>query len=299
MIEAAVIRPITSVEDIRQVEALQRQVWGLTSDAELVPLHMLKATAENGGLLWGAFSAQGDLLGFVLGFLARQDGRLKHYSHMLGVLPAAQGAGVGFRLKCAQRQAVLDQGIDRITWTVDPLEGRNARLNLGKLGVVCSTYHRDLYGELQDGLNAGMPTDRFQVDWWLRSQRVERRTKGESPSPTLPDVTTAGAMRVNETKRAGAIRVPSGSDLNGTLAMLLIEIPGDFQEVKQADRQAALNWRMHTRELFETYFRAGYTVTEFISESTAQERRSFYLLQRDLAFEVGFPSAPSETQHAH
>ena len=107
MIEVATIRPITSLEDIRQVEALQRQVWGFATDTELVPLHMLKATAESGGLLWGAFSPRGDLLGFVMGLLAWQDGRLSHYSHMLGVLPAAQGAGVGFRLKCAQRQAVL------------------------------------------------------------------------------------------------------------------------------------------------------------------------------------------------
>jgi predicted GNAT superfamily acetyltransferase len=282
MIEVAAIRPITSLQEIRQVETLQREVWRFATDAETVPLHMLKATAENGGLLWGAFSAQGDLLGFVMGFLARQDGQLKHYSHMLGVLPTAQGAGVGFRLKCAQREAVLAQGIDRITWTVDPLEGRNGHLNMGKLGTVCNTYHRNWYGELFDGLNAGMPTDRFQVDWWLRSQRVERRTKGESTSPSLSDVLANGARRVNETRRSGAVRVPSGSDLGSTSPMVLVEIPGDFQEVKQADMQAALHWRMHTRELFESYFRAGYTVTEFVGELTAQGRRSFYLLERDL-----------------
>jgi predicted GNAT superfamily acetyltransferase len=281
MLGQTIIKPVTSLDHYRQVEALQRQIWHFATDIEIVPLHVLKAAAENGGVLLGAFSPQDDLIGFVMGFRAEQDGQPKHYSHMLGVLPQAQGAGIGYRLKCAQREAVLAQGLDRITWTVDPLESRNARLNLGKLGVVCNTYHVNWYGEMQDQLNVGMPTDRFQVDWWLRDQRVEQRVRQKTDPPALLDMLVSGADRVNRTQLVGSVRLPSSANQDSTSESVLIEIPADFQAVKQQDLQAARKWRLHTRELFQSYFRAGYTATESVSEIAREERRSFYLLQRN------------------
>ena len=282
MTEQIAIRPITELADYGRVETLQREVWYFAGDADTVPIHLLKAVTENGGLLLGAFEPQGDLVGFVFGFLARQGGQLKHHSHMMGVLPAYQDAGVGFRLKCAQRQAVLEQGLDWATWTYDPLEGRNAHLNIHKLGVVCNTYLRNMYGELRDNLNVGIPSDRFQVDWWLRSQWVAQRVSSEQPRRTLADALAAGAEVVNETRLAGEIRVPVASELGSQAAAVLIEIPGDFQAVRGADMHAARRWRLHTRELFESAFRVGYTVTEFISEVADGERRNFYLLERDV-----------------
>lgn len=281
MAEQIVIRPITEIADYLRVESLQQEVWQMGSDIEVVPLHLLKVIAENGGVLLGAFNPQGEMVGFVFGFLARQEGKLKHHSHMLGVLPAYRDAGVGFLLKCAQREAVIRQGLGWATWTYDPLEGRNGYLNINKLGVVCRTYIRNLYGELRDGLNVGLPTDRFQVDWWLRSRRVERRIGGERKRLTLADALAAGAEMVSETRLVGDMRVPGRSDLGSQAAAVLIEIPASFQAVKQADMSAAREWRLHTRELFEAYFAAGYTVTELISEVTEGERRNFYLLERD------------------
>lgn len=286
MMEQITIRPITALADYEGVEALQREVWQFADDTELVPVHLLKAVAENGGLLLGAFNAPGELVGFVFGFLAQQEGRLKHHSHMMGVLPAYRNAGVGFRLKCAQRQALLAQGLEWATWTYDPLEGRNAYLNIHKLGVVCNTYLRNMYGELRDRLNVGIPSDRFQVDWWLRSQRVEQRVRGEQPRLTLAAALAAGAEAVNETRPAGRIRMPLGSQLDSRVASVLVEIPADFQAVKQTDLDVARHWRLHTRGLFERYFQAGYTAVEFISEAAAGERRNFYLLARDVQVAV-------------
>ena len=176
------IRPVTDHAEYRAVESLQADVWNLP-DVEVVPLHMLVTAARNGGLLLGAFD--GDrLAGFVFGFPGlTADGRLKHCSHMAGVHPDYRDQNLGYRLKLAQRAAVLSQGIDLITWTFDPLEARNAWLNFHKLGAICNTYLRNVYGEMRDGLNAGLPSDRLQVDWWIRSERVERRLRGEvSPS---------------------------------------------------------------------------------------------------------------------
>ena len=157
-------------------------MWDLP-DVEVVPLHVLITAAKNGGLLLGAFDGE-TLAGFVFGFPGlTPDGKLKHCSHMAGVHPAYRDRGLGYSLKLAQRLHVLAQGIDLITWTFDPLETRNATLNFHKLGAICNTYLPNLYGEMHNGLNAGLPSDRFQVDWWIASERVAQRLQPPSNSP--------------------------------------------------------------------------------------------------------------------
>ena len=130
------------------------------------------------GCVLGAFEEE-QLVGFVFGFPGLEtlpDGpHPKHCSHMLGVLDSHRDSGLGFALKRAQWQMVRHQGLDHVTWTYDPLLSRNAHLNIAKLGAVCNTYLRSQYGDMRDGLNAGLPSDRFQVDWWIRTRRVEHR----------------------------------------------------------------------------------------------------------------------------
>ncbi len=182
------IHVLEQPEEMIAVEALQRLVWS-SPDIEIVPKDILLAMVHNGGLAIGAY-AGGALVGVTFGFpgfYATPDGpRLKHHSHILAVHPDWRSKGLGFALKRAQWQMVRKQGIDRITWTYDPLLSRNAHLNIARLGAVCSTYLRSEYGEMRDGLNAGLPSDRFQVDWWLNTQRVQRRISRRSrPAPAL------------------------------------------------------------------------------------------------------------------
>jgi chorismate synthase len=246
------IHPLTSHAEIHAVEQLQRAVWGVP-DVEIVPLHVLITAARNGGLLLGAFDGQ-RLAGFVFGFPGlAPDGRLKHCSHMAGVHPDYRDRGLGYRLKLAQREHVLAQGIDLITWTFDPLETRNASLNFRKLGALCHTYIRDLYGPMRDSLNAGLPSDRFQVDWWVGSDRVvERLWAGGASAPLSP------------WERAGIRAAP-----------LLIEVPANFQTIKATDMSQAVHWRLHSRQLFEDAFAASYQVTDFLY----QVGRCHYLLE--------------------
>src|SRR5512141_546470 len=159
------IRPLITLEDFHAAEEVQRAAWG-SADIDIAPLHVMLTIAKNGGVVLGAF-AQDQLIGFVYGFVGttdRADAHLKHTSHQMGVLPEWQSRGVGYALKVAQREAVRQQGLRLITWTYDPLESKNARLNIAKLGAVCNTYIRNYYGELRDELNLGLATDRFQVD---------------------------------------------------------------------------------------------------------------------------------------
>lgn len=282
------IRPLESHADYLAAENLQRTVWP-GSDADLVPRHVLSTAAQNGGLALGAFEDE-RLVGFVFGFLGAEgdnDGRpamtrLKHCSHMLGVLPEYRDQHVGYRLKLAQREFVLKQGVRLITWTYDPLESRNAHLNIARLGAVCRTYKRDVYGPLSDALNAGLPSDRFQVDWWITSNRVRERLEGGRAALDLESFISTGAPTLNPAQVAEAdgllhpaehIHTPDG-------AFALVEIPYNFQAIKVYDLGLARAWRYHIREIFELAFSTGYLVTDFFVESQVGRLRSFYALSQ-------------------
>ena len=271
-------------------------VWG---DDLAVPDHLLQATVHGGGLLIGAFDREEEMVGFVYGFPAfdqEEDSiRLRHHSHMLAVVPERRNAGIGFALKRAQWQWVRQQGLDRITWTFDPLQSRNAYLNIARLGAVTSTYLEDYYGEMTDAINAGMPSDRFLVDWWVNSPRVEDRLK-DSPRPPLElgDYFSAGAEILNPTRlsEAGYPEPPENTWDPAQIAgadspdlpppgpqppFYLIEIPPDFQSLKTADPELGLHWRLHTRTLFQRMLSRGYLVTDFVY-LRGESPRTFYLL---------------------
>jgi predicted GNAT superfamily acetyltransferase len=278
------IKIIENIEDMLLVEELQRLVWH-ENDTDIVPAHLMRSAVYNGGLLIGAFLEQ-ELAGFVFGFpgfYSTPDGpRLKHYSSMLGVRPEYRNQGVGFALKRAQWQMVRHQGIDRITWTVDPLLSRNAWLNITRLGAVCNTYMRDFYGPMRDVLNRGLPTDRFQVDWWVNSNRVNRRlSRRARQSLDLKHFLAGGAPIINPSIVGEEnLLLPAkatDSQLEKDKTILLLEIPADFLALKAADMNLALEWRLHTRAIFEDLFAKGYLVTDFVHLSGDQPR-SYYVL---------------------
>ena len=281
------VRPLVTLEAFRAAEALQREVWP-GSEREVLPLHLLTTVAHNGGLVLGAYHGE-QMVGLLMGFLGTDEGpsdrpaltRLKHCSHMLGVLPAYRNQNVGYQLKLAQRDFVSAQGVRLVTWTYDPLESRNARLNIAKLGAVCATYKREVYGQMRDGLNAGLASDRFQVDWWLTSTRVKERLFGQRAPLILESFTSAGAEILNPTTvgPAGLVR-PAERVLALAGSLALIEIPASFQTIKTADMGLAAAWRAHTRALFEAAFDSGYWVTDFFFETVRDRPRSFYALSR-------------------
>lgn len=274
------IRILETPAEMAQVEQLQRIVWP-GSETEVVPLHLLITAAHNGGLALGAFDGE-KMVGFAFGFPGLYevpDGpRLKHCSHMLAVLPGLRDSGIGFALKRAQWQIVRRQGIDRITWTYDPLQSRNAHLNIARLGAVSNTYLREVYGEMRDGLNVGLASDRFLVDWWVNTQRVERRL-GNRPRGELGigDYDNAHIPRLYRvTGGAEALIRPPEQFAIPDEAMLLAEIPSDFMRLRQADFPLAIAWRAFTRQMFEDCFAAGYLVTDFIYDKSIP--RGFYVL---------------------
>ena len=275
------VRPLRGLGEMTLAEQLQRAVWQLEVDTSLVPSSVLLPISKNGGLVLGAFEGEA-LVGLCFSFLGRTpQGRIEHWSHMTGVLPSAQGRGLGARIKWAQREAVLAMGVDLIRWTVDPLEGPNASLNFSKLGVTCRTYDRNTYGSMPDGLNTGIESDRFIVEWELDSERVKARLGEGKAALSAQAFEAQGAERANLTRvEAEGIRSSGEVRLDLTSPQVLVEAPASFQQVKAYGLDLAVAWRMQTRGLFETYFARGYVATEFVSEMRDGERRNFYVLER-------------------
>ena len=275
---APVIKILETPEEMSTVEDLQRIVWP-GSETDVVPAHVFITAVHNGGLVIGAFD-HNHIIGFVFGFPGLEstpDGpRPKHCSHMMGIHPDYRDSGVGFALKRAQWQMVRHQGLDHVTWTYDPLLSRNARLNITKLGAVCNTYRRSEYGDMRDGLNAGLPSDRFQVDWWINTRRVDRRLGKRARRPLkLENFAKADLQPLYSVDHeTGSLSRPPEhfSPLEGHLA--LAEIPSDFMALKDADFSLARDWRFFSREVFETAFTTGYIVTDFVFDQGS----SFYVL---------------------
>jgi predicted GNAT superfamily acetyltransferase len=248
---------------------LQEQTW---SGDLAVPANMLLAAVHNGGFVALGY-AEGDPepAGFVFGFLGIRDYHFRHHSHMLAVREKYRGTTLAVELKEAQRDHCLDQGIEIIAWTMDPLEARNATFNFAKLGAYAREYHRDFYGEMPDKLNAGLPSDRFYVEWPIGHDRTYKRLKGEDKAPTLEDAEREGityALRANG-ERPGTPVAPKDE------THLLLEIPPRFQELKARDPKLALEWRLAARAAFEPAVAKGYAAVEFLRSA---DGRGAYLL---------------------
>ena len=271
------IRPLTTLEECRQVAALERDVWALADAEDVVPPHLLVVSVKRGGILLGAFDDRAVLKGFVYSIPAIRDGQLTHWSHLLGLAPDARGAGIGLELKRAQRSSALPMGIELIEWTYDPLQAANAHLNLARLGAVAREYAENVYGDSSSPLHRGTPTDRLVAEWHLREPHVARRL-ADRGAGLLRDAAVASAPVVNPPRPGKPSMQPGVANLAADAPRLLVEIPGTFGQMQAEDPDLALAWRLHTREIFQRYFAAGYRAVDFFLASDAT--RGQYLLAR-------------------
>jgi len=268
------IRKLATPEEYLQAELLQKTVWHFP-DREIVPLNELVVLQKHGGHVFAAF--QGDqMVAFCFGCPAYREGKSYHYSRMLGVLPGSQDSGIGHRMKLQQRAYVLEQGLDLIVWTFDPLQSRNAYLNIEKLGCVIREYTPNLYPKSDSQFNRGLGSDRFTPEWWIRSQRVKDRISGMRTAYALEEYAPVlGTRRNKEGWRVGTQVQPARREKK-----LSVEIPDDVDALKKQDLKLAQKWRRQTREAFETLFKRGYVVHGFVTQPEPGGRRSFYLLEK-------------------
>lgn len=268
------IRRLATIEEYAAAEELLQACWE-TGPLEAVPVHMMLTIQNESGLVLGAFTPDGRIVGFLLGFLGRDGAKLKHHSHMTGVHPAFRDQNIAYRLKMAQREYIIAQGLELCTWTYDPLECRNAVLNISKLGGVARTYKRNIYGSTLGGLNAALPTDRLVISWEVTSERVRRcaETGQRVEAPIATEL-------VSQVRLEGDVPVLVGVQEGATQAMIGLQIPMRFQEVKRSHPDIAMNWRMLTRAFFERAFADGYTVTNMTPDAHFPTLLGLYTLTR-------------------
>jgi predicted GNAT superfamily acetyltransferase len=174
------IRKCTSLDEMQACFALHREVWSY-SDADLVPVRLFVVASKIGGQVIGAFGGE-ELAGFALALPAIRNGHSYLHSQMLAVRQKYRNAGLGRRLKLFQREEALSRGIELMEWTFDPLEIKNAYLNIEKLGAVVRRYNVNQYGDSSSPLQGGLPTDRMVAEWWMKSRRVQTLlTSGRRP----------------------------------------------------------------------------------------------------------------------
>ena len=216
------IRRLSHLDEFRQVVALQREIWRF-ADIEVIPVRFLVVAAEVGGQVFGAFDDGNRAIGFCLAIPGlRADGLPFLHSHMLGVVPECRDRGVGRALKLRQREDALAGGITLVEWTFDPLELKNAYLNLGRLGAIVRRYSENLYGPTGSPLHGGLPTDRCHAEWWLDSPRVRAALAGHAAGAiacervSLP--ADIGRLRAEDPARAREIQRGAAARLQGAFS---------------------------------------------------------------------------------
>jgi predicted GNAT superfamily acetyltransferase len=269
-------RRLDKPEEFRQAEEVQRAAWGMTGELP-TDATIMRAIQDNAGLILGAF-ADIHLAGVCLGFLGWDGTQLYHYSHMNAVRPEYQNHHVGFRLKAYQRDEVLRQGLNQIRWTFDPLQSKNAMLNVRRLGGIPDKYYVHYYGQMDSDVNRGLETDRFRLVWDLSTPRVEERMRGKRPSPDedLARLRRSQPLITTSVGESG-LRVPTEVE-EASAPEAAAEIPFDLAIVREHEPNAVRTWRHATRDAFRAALDAGYRIDDFAVLSIEHERRSFYFL---------------------
>lgn len=252
------LKKIETLAELEKISFLERKVWAMNP----IPLHQTSTVAKNGGVVIGAFDGE-QLIGFVYSFPGYANGETYLCSHMMGIDPAYQNQGVGYHLKMKQAEEAGKLGYQKIRWTYDPLESRNGYLNIAKLGAICSDYIENCYGEMTDELNKGLPSDRFNVEWMIRSPYQNQRHDLFAELSMQTDRMLLD-WNLRTDGHPQAIRKEIDSRVFTNLSYLFIPVPIEFQQVKQNDIELAIDWRLKTREVFMKSFAEGWAVAHVI-----------------------------------
>lgn len=265
------IRLLSRHREYRECERLQKVVWGALS----VSSEVMLVTQKYGGVVLGACLGR-KLVGFLYAFLGRRGGRLIHWSHMMAVSPAYRDRGLGFQMKLAHRRLALERGIRSIGWTYDPLQSRNAALNIRRLGARVEDYVVDCYGHFPSRIERGLASDRFVVNWPIATAAVERRLRDGPPAEweSLPACVNETFFDSRGLLKNRRIHFPQRAP------RLLVEIPSHSDLMREQNRALARRWRLETRRIFLHYLAAGYHVRDFIVLGVTSQGRCFYVLER-------------------
>ncbi|MFE5319656.1 GNAT family N-acetyltransferase [Paenibacillus sp. NPDC056579] len=246
-IEYKTAEPI-DVPMMKQAGQLQQTIWG---NEAVTAFPEMMAIIRNGGCLLVAYHRE-QAVGFSYSFPGYSAAAGKAYlcSHMLGILPEYRDRGIGMRLKLEQRQWAIRNGYEKIVWTYDPLESRNAYLNVYKLGGTAASYVESYYGESRRGI----PMDRLVLEWDLQSSRVIGALDGRKPA--VPDA--EGLSKLVSITAQGA---PEKHSFEAGQQGYRVAVPPSIQLLLRENPELAKEWRFALREALVPLLKAGYRIT--------------------------------------
>lgn len=243
------IRQLLTTEQLAKTQEVERAVWNM----EPIPLHQTFTAIKNGGIALGAYDGD-KMVGYVYGFPGFAEGKTYLCSHMLGILPGYRGKQIGETLKIEQAKVARRLGYSLMTWTFDPLESRNAHLNLNKLRARGAVYSPDHYGELTDDLNQGLPSDRLIIEWELHVEPL-KPVRSLDKELLLLDVDSNHEPML--TKLFDQTSLPKSD-------VFFVKVPLNFQDIKRDNIDLANKWRLTTRRVFVHLFEKGFQATDII-----------------------------------
>jgi predicted GNAT superfamily acetyltransferase len=271
--EEITIRSLSKTEELEEVRRLESKIWG---ESDSIPTHQTITAVKNGGLVLGAYCGD-ELIGFQYSFPGFNGQSVYLCSHILGTDEQYRNKGIGEKLKLAQRDEALKLGYSLITWTYDPLESINGYLNIGKLGGVVSTYLPNCYGEMEDLLNSGLPSDRFLVEWHIKGEK----TAGTFGDAFEQDFVLSNSLLQWEVNGKGLpVVLPfTLKDLHID-APQFVPVPKNYRSIRETDIELASDWRMRTRDAFSGLFGQGWQVLGFKKISNPEIPVNFYILSK-------------------
>ena len=284
---AVEVRDILSIDEMRVTEDIQREVWGL-ADIDIVPAAQMKAAVHAGGQVAGAFE-DGIMVGFAYGIVAAPywpgvSGMGLH-SHMVAVRERGRQRGVGRELKWFQRLWCLEHGMKWSTWTFDPLQARNAKLNFAHLGVVSHEYQIDFYGVMAGPLGSDA-SDRLVALWLLDSEVVSHHATAWRDGRRSEPLATAAApstardlwlLREEDVATSGS-DITTSNSLEAVLAdgnpdvRLRVAAPHDVGALKRNQAAVVARWRDSMRASIIPALASGYAVVGFIDGAYVLEK---------------------------
>ena len=275
MKEEIIIRSLHKIEELDEVRRLESKIWG---EFDSVPTHQTITAVKNGGLVLGAY-ANGQLIGFQYSFPGFNGQFVYLCSHILGTDERYRNKGIGEKLKQAQRDEALKLGYSLITWTYDPLESINGYLNIGKLGGICSTYIPNCYGEMDDLLNSGIPSDRFLVEWHIGKEKVTDTIGLEEYTENFVLENSSLNWHLTENSLPAVTSALLESIHTGTK---FVPIPKNYRIIRETNLELAKNWRLQTRTIFSEMFSQGWRVNGFKKISNPEIPVNFYILTKEI-----------------
>jgi len=273
------IEPFRSFADYKTCEDIQKEVFG-SHDIDIVPAHLLLDVNRCGGIIRGAFSSLGDLIGVGCSLPGIKEKKPIQHTSILAVRTAYRNFDIGFKLMAAIRQESMKHKISLVTASIDPMQPAQCYFALGKMGAWSNQYEENSCGETTRHQDRGMSTDRLLVRWDLTSAEVEQRLKSGPPRHGLRRELKKQAIvnRLKET--APGIIGSSTIKLSCAEKTFLLEVPYNLPEIKSRDLGMAMEWQSKMRQTFRHYFRKGYAVTEFFVTTYDGHLRAFYRLDK-------------------